>query len=449
MAARSGAAAVMAAAGSLRALAVVLAVVRVPAFALVAVLSVPAIDIDTAFGADTRAVVEVVAADVPVAAIELGAPLGGLDAANGALWPATFVTFDALAIAALFALAALPIADTLGAVGAGTAVVVATAFGAGRARFGFAAEQVAAANDGIFARIGFAKGAESANLSLAAVADGDAFVFAAFFAFFAMFRADAADAETAGAIAVTATLIALAAFTGSAAEVVLAAGSLGVRAVDDLARVSTVPAALALGDAFITAAFFASVAIIETDAAVAASAGALVIGAALAWPGLANAEDADFAGGAILVAATLGASGFVRRIAAQQAIGARGLGITGAVAAVATAGTVVIGAAFTLHPAIVREGAAVFARRAPGNARSPVAGTANGRAIGISATLGFLTDTLVVADLAAGASIVVAALRAIGARRVVAAAALAGSAVGAITAFAVNAGGGFARIDRG
>ena len=65
---------VIAAAGPLRALLVVLA--DVLAFALVAAAAVWAVVIDAAFGAHARPVIEVVATEQPIAAVELRAVIG-------------------------------------------------------------------------------------------------------------------------------------------------------------------------------------------------------------------------------------------------------------------------------------------------------------------------------------------------------------------------------------
>ncbi len=76
VAALAGAGPVFAAAGSLRAVPIVLANVRIFAFALVAMTAVRAVVIDTAFGADTRSVIKVVAADQAIAAVELRTVIG-------------------------------------------------------------------------------------------------------------------------------------------------------------------------------------------------------------------------------------------------------------------------------------------------------------------------------------------------------------------------------------
>ena len=84
VAALARAGAVLAAAGALGAMLVVLAGVRVFAFTLIAPATVAAIGIHAAFRADAGSVIQVVAADQTVTAIELRAVVRGGNTANGA-----------------------------------------------------------------------------------------------------------------------------------------------------------------------------------------------------------------------------------------------------------------------------------------------------------------------------------------------------------------------------
>ena len=114
MAGLAGTGTVSATAGSLRALVVVLADVRVLAFTGVAPAAVIAIGIDTAFGADAAPVIEIVAADETVTAVELVAIVGGHNPARRAFGMATrVIVVDARAVATRLALAALAVADAV------------------------------------------------------------------------------------------------------------------------------------------------------------------------------------------------------------------------------------------------------------------------------------------------------------------------------------------------
>ena len=112
MAALARAGTVVAAARPVRALLVVLA--NMFAFALVATSTVRAVMIHTALGAHARPVIEVVAAEQPVAAIELLAVFGRGHPASAAFGAATGIILDALPVTALLALAAFAIADAVG-----------------------------------------------------------------------------------------------------------------------------------------------------------------------------------------------------------------------------------------------------------------------------------------------------------------------------------------------
>lgn len=165
--------------------------------------------------------------------------------------------------------------------------------------------------------------------------------------------------------------------------------------------------------AFVIAAFFVAVTVVETDAAVAASAWALVIGATLARAVLADAKDAKLAGTAIDVVATLAALRVVSLPTAELAVGARRIGKAGAIDAGAAAGAFIVGTALTRQPAVVGVVAAVLASRAAGDAGAIHTGSAVERAVGVAAAFRLLADAIRVAHLAAGALVVAAALRAI------------------------------------
>ena len=95
VAALAGTGPIFTAAGALRAFLVVLTDVRVLAFPLIAPAVLCAIAIDAAFGADTRAVIEIVATEQPIAAVELRAARGAEDATGFAVLAATIVLRNA------------------------------------------------------------------------------------------------------------------------------------------------------------------------------------------------------------------------------------------------------------------------------------------------------------------------------------------------------------------
>jgi hypothetical protein len=230
--ARAGA--VLAAAGALGAVLVVLTGMRVFAFAFVALAAMRTVGIDAAFGANTRSVIEVVAANQAVAAIELLAVVDRDDPANGTFRLATSVAIvDAMAVATGLALAAFPVTDAFGAVGTRSAVVVTAAFGAGGAVFVFAADQPGAADSEFVTGIRLAKRAVVTR-SLAAGADIHTFPLATFLALAAFALADAPGAGTArSAVIVSTAFGAVAALTVRAAEQVVATVALGTGSARD------------------------------------------------------------------------------------------------------------------------------------------------------------------------------------------------------------------------
>lgn len=291
---------ILAAAGSLRAFVIVLADMRVGAFAMMAVSAMPAIGIDAAFGADARLPIRMFAADEAIAAVELlaGIAAGHLHQSAGlAFVPAAVAKRHALAIAALLATPTLVRAHS------------------------------------------------------------------------------AITTPAIGTIAVVATFGAHPAFASRAAEQILAAIPLPTRTAGHGAGLAPFLTAGANGNAFIAAAFFASFAIIETDAAVAGTAWTLVIGAALARPSLAHAEDANFAGVAIaivtalcLLAGALGTERARSAIAIRTAIVERDA---------ATLATLFVRAATTADAVVARSAraaiavvAALLAERDPARSRA-------------------------------------------------------------------------------
>lgn len=173
---------------------VVLAHMGVFALASIAPTVLGAVGIDAAFGADTGPVVEVVAAEQTIAAIELLAAIGRRkDAADAAFCLAAKVVVDAFTVAANLALAATAVARAVGAVGTGRAVVIGAA-GIERDAFVIAALLVLTTGAKAFAVVaGLAW--TLAVLGGAAGFDGDAGVTAALLALGACCGADASIAE--------------------------------------------------------------------------------------------------------------------------------------------------------------------------------------------------------------------------------------------------------------
>lgn len=124
MAALARAGAVIAATRPRRAAPVVLAHMGVCALAVVAVAAMPAIVIDAALGADARPVVEIVATDQTVAAVELRAVIDRSHPARASFGTAARVVIDTDPMAAFLALAALPVAHVIGTVRAAWAIGV-------------------------------------------------------------------------------------------------------------------------------------------------------------------------------------------------------------------------------------------------------------------------------------------------------------------------------------
>jgi hypothetical protein len=126
----AGAGTVLAAAGALRAVLIVVAEIRELAPALVAPGALRAIPVVAALSANGMLRIPVLTANEPVAAVELRAAISGrhFQETAGFVGAAAAVTeIDALALTALFALRACAIAGAFGAVRAGAAVGVSAA----------------------------------------------------------------------------------------------------------------------------------------------------------------------------------------------------------------------------------------------------------------------------------------------------------------------------------
>jgi hypothetical protein len=364
------------------------------AFALVATSAVRAVMIDTALGADARPVIEVVAAEQPVTAIELRAVIGRRDPARAALGTATGVILDALPIAALLALATFAIADAIGAIRAGWAIAVVTAFSAGGAVLGGAANEIGAALHPILARIGFAQGAIVA-FAGAAGPDRHTFALAALLTLAAFTVADAARAEAAcAAVAVMTAFRAIAALATRAAEEIVAAVPLGAGTVRDRAGFTRIAAAGPVGHTGVLAALLSLGARADTRATRANFAITRAIGIRAAFT--APAPAGRFAAGQI---ATAEHPGVVTRFTDLEATrsdrGAdivtalllfRALVVAGSLGA-NTAVAIVVGAALALRLTGISIGAAIFARVAIADAGSIGACGALAVTIGIAAAL--------------------------------------------------------------
>jgi hypothetical protein len=112
VAARTGAGAVFAATGPLRAMPVVFTDVRIRACPFVTPAVLGAVGIDTTLSTDTRSVIQVVAADQTVAAVELRTIVSWSNPTNGAFSLAALIVGHARSVAARLALAAFAVADT-------------------------------------------------------------------------------------------------------------------------------------------------------------------------------------------------------------------------------------------------------------------------------------------------------------------------------------------------
>lgn len=212
-----------------------IALTNMLAFALVATPTVRAVMIHTALGADARPVIDVVATEQPITAIERRAVIGRRHPAGTALGTATGIVLDTLPITTLLALAAFAIAGAIGAMRAGRAIAIVAAFSAGGAVLGGAADEIGAALHPVLTRIGFAQGAIVA-FAGAAGPDRHTFAFAALLTLAAFAVANAARAETTcAAITVVAAFRAIAALATRAAEEIVAAVPLGAGTVRDRA----------------------------------------------------------------------------------------------------------------------------------------------------------------------------------------------------------------------
>ncbi len=264
MAAFAGAGTVVAAAGPMRALFVVLA--DMLAFAFVAMTAVRAVVIDAAFGANARPIVDVVATDQPVAAVELRAVIGWSHTARLPFAPAAVALRRADTGIADFAIAAVAV------------------FAAFRAEAGFSGDAAFQPNAAVQLRTG--AGLRFRNAEVSALAERHALPIAAFLALVAFAIADAIGAEAELAVVVVATFGAIAALTTGAAEEIVAAVALGAGAVSDGAGFARVAAAGSIGHAFVLAAFLTFGAGADTRAKCANFAVARAIGirAAFATP---------------------------------------------------------------------------------------------------------------------------------------------------------------------
>jgi hypothetical protein len=422
IAALTGTGPVLATAGPLGALLIVLANLRVFANPFVAPPVLGAVAIDATFGADTRPVIEVVAAEETVAAVELlAAIVSGEDPANRAFRLAAEVIVDAVAVAAFLTLAAFAVAGAFFAVGTRRAVVV-----------------------------------------RAAGIQWNALVIAALLILGAVAGTDPQCAIATAAVVVVAAFGAIAAFATGAAEQVIAAVTLGAGSPGDGAALARFAATGADLHAFVVAAFLALAAgadalALDTDFAVARAIGieAAFLAGAVAVESAAMQTNTAFeqltrAGIAFGDAKMRALAHWHAYLAAAFLIlRARGIGKARAVDTCAITWAFVVGAALARRPAIIGEGAAILLTGAPSDTFAIETFAADRNAIGISAALRLLANAARVAHFAPGASIVVAATRAIGVRRTIAAAALASEAIGKINAFADDARGGFAgTLDR-
>lgn len=264
MAALARAGAVIAATRPRRAAPVVLAHMGVCALAVVAVAAMPAVVIDAALGADARPVVEIVATDQTVAAVDLRAVIDRSHPARASFGTAARVIIDTNSMAAFLALAALPVAHVIGAVRATWAIGVFVAL-AEIAMSVFAIPEIALAL-GIFTTERAVRSclafptAEMVGWALridrAAFIVRDAIAIAAAPPLDAVVGADPLIAERASlAIVIVAAFLAGAASARCAAEQILAAVALGAGAVRNGAGVARFAAAGPNRDATFAAAF--------------------------------------------------------------------------------------------------------------------------------------------------------------------------------------------------
>jgi hypothetical protein len=343
--------------------------------------------IDAALGAHARPVIEVVAAEQPVAAIELRAVIGRGHPAGAAFGAATAIILDTLPIAAFLALATFAVADAVGTVRAGWAVAIVATLSAGGAVLGGAANEIGAAFHPIFARIGFAQGAIVAFLG-AAGPNRNAIAVATLLALAASTVTDAPRAKGArAAVAIVAAFGAIPAFATRAAEQILTAVALGAGTVGDRAGFTRIAAAGPYRDAALAAALLVLFAGVDAAAGGADVArgrtGMIGITALIVFASASEAGSAGFLG-AILRRAAFGANTLVTGAAAFLLIGA--FGVARSFRAVTT-GAFVIGAALALCLAGIGVGATIFARLAIADARAVDTGSALAVTIGIGTAL--------------------------------------------------------------
>ena len=261
---------------------------------------------------------------------------------------------------------------------------------------GGAANEIGAALDPIFARIGFAQGAIVAFLG-AAGPNRDTIAVATLLALAASTVTDASRAEGArAAVAIVAAFGAIPAFATSAAEEILAAVALGAGTIGDRAGFTRIAATGPFVHAGVLAAFLtlgagAATRSLDADLAITRAIG---IRATFATP----APAGRFAAGQIATAGhprvvtrftdllATGADRGADIVAAFLTIRAWGIGKASAADAVATWAFVVL-AALAWRPAFIAAGAAILRTGAPGDAGALDAFPANGNTVGIGTAL--------------------------------------------------------------